>query len=214
MEENVGAKTKEQESPAAGPEQEAAFDKNQLIVGGFIFASIEDADFARAELKKIEYLEKKMNYHLPENILSTYNKVMESKMLKTPLGFNYLSRMQSKMQRAGIEKERINPIPIYTNFTPRVSGEVTEGIARQRIERRLKKEKSESDKLRSRYKHAISLCLLLCVLILAMFYITLNSDNPNIINYEQNLIDKYANWEQDLKERESIIREKERELER
>ena len=40
----------------------------------------------------------------------------------------------------------------------------------------------------------------------------MKSENPNILNYEQNLINKYAQWEQELSERESIIREKEREL--
>ena len=43
-------------------------------------------------------------------------------------------------------------------------------------------------------------------------YITINGSNPNIINYERVLQNKYSQWEQELIQRESVIREKEREL--
>ena len=45
-----------------------------------------------------------------------------------------------------------------------------------------------------------------------VFVITLNSDQPNILNYERNLQNKYASWEQELTQREQTVREKEREL--
>ena len=45
-----------------------------------------------------------------------------------------------------------------------------------------------------------------------MFMITLRSDNPNVLNYERALTDKYASWEQELTERERAVREKELEL--
>jgi len=192
---------------------QAADDKAKLTVGGFIFSSPEDAELARNELTKIEYLEKKMNYHMPENILVVYNKVLESKMLKTPLGIEYMHRMQAMMRKGGIDKERIAPIPVYTNFTAKGSGDLAEGIAKQRIERRLKKEKTESAKLKSLFHGALIACLFLSVLIGAMFYITLKSDNPNILNYENVILDRYATWEQELNERERIIREKERAFE-
>ena len=44
------------------------------------------------------------------------------------------------------------------------------------------------------------------------FIITLNSDQPNVLNYERNLQNKYATWEQELTQREQTVREKEREL--
>ena len=214
VEENSAAANNTINTNTASQEKniKAADDKANLTVGGFLFHTPEDAEVARAELNKIEYLEKKMNYHLPENILAVYNKVMESKMLKTPLGIHYLYRMQTHMHKVGIDQDRIAPIPVYQNFAPKVPGEVTEGIARQRIERRLKKEKSESQKMKTRFHGAIAACLILVGLVGLMFYVTLKSDNPNILNYEQNLINKYANWDQELTERERSIREKERRM--
>ena len=52
----------------------------------------------------------------------------------------------------------------------------------------------------------------LVVALVAMLIIALVSDNPNILNYERVLQDKYSSWEMDLKEREDAIRQKELEL--
>ena len=48
------------------------------------------------------------------------------------------------------------------------------------------------------------------ILVILLFAITLKSDNPNILNYEKALVNKYASWEQDLSERENKVREAER----
>lgn len=39
-----------------------------------------------------------------------------------------------------------------------------------------------------------------------MFAIALSSSNPNIINYERVLQDKYAGWAQELSSREEALR--------
>lgn len=54
--------------------------------------------------------------------------------------------------------------------------------------------------------------ILLGILVAAMFWITLNSNNPNILNYKRKITNEYASWEQDLTERENAIREKESSL--
>ena len=45
-----------------------------------------------------------------------------------------------------------------------------------------------------------------------MFAITLKSDNPNILNYKNAIVNQYASWEQELSEREKQLRQKENEL--
>lgn len=54
---------------------------------------------------------------------------------------------------------------------------------------------------------------LLVIAVAAMFYIATTSTNPNILNYEKSLVNKYAYWEQELSERENAVRERERALE-
>ena len=52
----------------------------------------------------------------------------------------------------------------------------------------------------------------LAAAVIAMFAVALNADQPNILNYENVIQNKYAAWEQELTEREQAIRQKELEL--
>jgi hypothetical protein len=58
----------------------------------------------------------------------------------------------------------------------------------------------------------IAINVLLALLIILMFVIAINSNQPNILNYRRILQNRYASWEQDLTQREQAIRDKEREL--
>ena len=50
------------------------------------------------------------------------------------------------------------------------------------------------------------------VVIAAMIYITLHSSNANVINYEVNLQDKYASWQEELQSQEESLNARERAL--
>ena len=61
-----------------------------------------------------------------------------------------------------------------------------------------KKKKDDAKKLNI----SIWINVILAVLVIAMFFIASTGSNPNILNYENALINKYAEWEQELRERE------------
>ncbi len=185
-------------------------DKNDLMVSGFVFASEEDAELARQECKKIEYLEKKMDYKMPENMLAVYNKILDGKLVQTPVGWDYLRKMQNQMIAEGIDASQISPIPLYSDFSRRFNNVgMDTGVVKQRVRTNKKEEK---DTYQKRFQKAVIVSIGLAALVLAMFYITLKSENPNMLNYEKALINKYSAWEQELKEREKAVKEKEMEL--
>ena len=45
-----------------------------------------------------------------------------------------------------------------------------------------------------------------------MFIIASTSDSDNILNYKRNVTNRYSSWEQDLTQREKVIREAEKKL--
>ncbi len=184
-------------------------DKNNLIVEGFAFPSEGDAELARQETQKVDYLEKRMNYKLPENMLAVYNKVLENKLIRTPVGWNYLRNIQVRMIAAGIKPEQIQPIPLFGVFETRIHNDESAGVAKQKIKSNKKKEKTELEKIRARFQAAAVLILILVILAAAMFLIMLQSDSPNIVNYEKAILNKYSAWEQELTDREHAVREKE-----
>ena len=66
--------------------------------------------------------------------------------------------------------------------------------------------------MKSKFIISILINLLLTIAVGGMFAIAMTNDQPNILNYERALVNKYATWEQELTEKENEIREREREL--
>lgn len=183
----------------------ADYKKDFRYVNGYQFAGEDDAELARQEEKKIAYLEQHMDYNQPNAVLKIYCKAVEERIFKTPIGFDYLRRVQDFLLSCeGITPDMVPPIKLFVNFKPRLRE--TSNPARNRV--RAPKQKNKVSPL------IISVLLNagLIVLVLLMFFIAQDSSNPNILNYENMLNNKYASWEEELSDREKVIREKEREL--
>lgn len=181
-------------------------DKENLQMSGYRFGSLEDAEAAGEEARKITYFKEKTKGKSPHMILALYDKLLDEKVFKTPVGWEYLKELQESLKKTGISEEEIRPISFYVNFAYKTGDELDHVRARQRI-RPAKKKRNVS-------ALQISACvnILLAALVLAMFVITLKSDNPNILNYRQAITNEYASWEQELTERENKVREKEQSL--
>lgn len=65
---------------------------------------------------------------------------------------------------------------------------------------------------RGMLRFSIAVNIFLLIVAIGMAVITLMDNQPNIINYENKIVDKYAEWEQGLKEREETIKQREQEL--
>lgn len=174
------------------------------VVAGFSFSTEKDAALAAQEQKKIAYLEGRIHYDNPTEILNVYQKFIQERIFKTPVGILYLQHLQEFLRGCEeISEEEIPPIPLYKNYE--VELRETTSPARKRVAPP-KKKKSIA------FPVSVILNIILVIAIIAMFAITLNADQPNVLNYEKVLINRYASWEQELTEREQVIREKEREL--
>lgn len=179
-------------------------EKRTLTVGGYHFKTAEDAGLAKLERQKIEYIEKRLNYDRPEDVLAVYGKAVENRTFQTPVGIKYLEKLHRYLEDNETIDTQIQPIPLNTNFSRRIREQASPARSRINPDR-------TEDKLKSRFRISVLINIVLLLMVAAMFYITLQSDNPNVLNYEKALTNKYASWEQELKEREKKIREAERE---
>lgn len=187
--------------------------QQERTVGDFLFFTERDAQLAKEEQKKIEYLEARIDYTRPDSILYVYNKAIQERIFKTPIGLAYLKNLRGfLLQQKAVSPESVREIPLYITF----DGEIRETPAAVRPKVRPSAAKSaerqKAEKHRFWFTISVIGNMLLVLAICAMFSISLKSDNPNIINYKTNLINRYASWEQELTERENAVREKEREL--
>ncbi len=174
------------------------------IAGGFRFLSEEDAALARHELKKVQYLERHLDYQSISTIFQIYAKAVQDRTFQTPEGLAFVSKLRQKLLDSGIEEDALEPIAVYYDITPRRLGD---GYALLK-----KPEPKKEEEKPGRLRTSIILNVVLALLVAAMFALAMTGNNPNILNYKRALEDRYAEWEQDLTERENALREKELEL--
>ena len=175
---------------------------NDLRVDEFLFTTVEDATLAAEEKKKVAYLQKNMDMKVPQNVLAVYNKANRDRIFKTPVGLSYLIELRNYLLHLGVPEDKLDPVQLYANYEPKPKDR-SESIKNRMIQ-------AKRNELRKNLRISVLLNILLALAIVAMFAITLNSDNPNMLNYEQALINKYSAWEQELTEWESELRERDR----
>lgn len=178
-------------------------------IEGYIFYTEKDARLAELERKKIEYLKEKMDYSKPDSILKVYDKAVSERVFKTPIGVEFLREMQDFLTKCPeIPNQDIQPIPLFAIYDNEMREHPAPARNRVKPSEKPAKKNSKGQVLGI----SIVLNIVLAIAVAAMFYITINSDQPNILNYEKAITNRYASWEQELTEREKAVREKEREL--
>ncbi len=184
-------------------------DKRKFMVGGYEFTSKEDAQIAKDELNAIKYVSSKTNSKDPRQVYGLYNKIIERKLFSTQIGMNYLKSLQTFLYKSSeIPNDKIQPIPINTDTQDEIN------IRRERSE--FKSELRDLSIKVARYKNNFTrvmiINVILVIIIVAMFIILNTSSNPNIINYEVNLQNKYAQWQEQLQSQEQSLNARENEL--
>lgn len=183
--------------------------KKGIIIEGFCFTDEKVAQQAKREADGVRYIKENTDMENPEMVLQLYHKLITEQLFETPIGIGFLKELRDYLAAApGIEEQELDTIP-------------TEVLLQEAEVRNAKREKT-ADRARMEKKlvqvkknlrTSMMVNLFLILVIIGMLIVTLTSDQPNIINYENKLIDKYAQWQQELEEREQAVKEKEQELE-
>lgn len=184
-------------------------EKADWVVDGFQFGTQQDAELAQTELLRIERLEEKLDYQNYEMVRAVYKKALNNRVFKTPVGYDFLKKLRGILQEDPMQDEEIDNIPVYGVYSMRESASQT--MERIQASRRPVKKEMPKQEFFSR-KTSILVNIGLLALVIVMFVISTTSSKPTVLNYERVLQNRYAEWEQQLSEREQVIREKEREL--
>lgn len=181
-------------------------DKTDWIVEGFQFGTEQDANLAKNEKLRVERLEEKMDYNNPDMIYAVYKKAVENRVFKTPVGYEFLKKLQRILKENPDFEDKVQDIPVQGVYNLRES--TSPAAARIRVSQVKPKPTKKAIGLRT----SLFVNAVLLLLIALMFYISMNSSNPTVLNYERAVQNRYSEWEKELSERENAVREKEREL--
>lgn len=183
-------------------------DKTDWVVNGFQFGTLRDAELAQNEQLRIERLEEKLDYQNYEMVNAVYKKAINNRVFRTPVGYDFLKRLQGILQADPLPDEEVANIPVYGVYSMRESA--NPAIEKIQASRKPVKVKQKQEFFSRKTSILVNIGLL--ILVIVMFVISTTGSKPTVLNYEKVLQNRYAEWERQLSDREQVIREKEKEL--
>lgn len=192
--------------------------------GGFVFRTKKEAELAQREIEGTKYLRQKLDMENPNAVFSIYQNLIEQDLFETPVGYCFLKELRDYLLMIpAISNEEVLAIPIRYPQTEEEEKKQKKEQKKeeQRKERQREKEKAKNKKeqkkedknYKGRCQFFMVTSLILLISVVSMMLLAATSDNVNILNYENKLIDKYSSWEQELEEREQAVKEQEQALE-
>ena len=192
--------------------------------GGFVFRTKKEAELAQREIEGTKYLRQKLDMENPNAVFSIYQNLIEQDLFETPVGYCFLKELRDYLLMIPvISNEEVLAIPIRYPQTEEEEKKQKKEQKKeeQRKERQKGKEKAKNRKeqkkegknYKGRCQFFMVTSLILLISVVSMMLLAATSDNVNILNYENKLIDKYSSWEQELEEREQAVKEQEQALE-
>lgn len=184
--------------------------------GGFVFRTKKEAELAQREIEGTKYLRQKLDMENPNAVFSIYQNLIEQDLFETPVGYCFLKELRDYLLMIpAISNEEVLAIPIRYPQTEEEEKKQKKEQKKeeQRKERQREKEKAKNKKeqkkegknYKGRCQFFMVTSLILLISVVSMMLLAATSDNVNILNYENKLIDKYSSWEQELEEREQAV---------
>ncbi len=180
--------------------------KDRFVLNGYAYDTKAEWEEAKKEEESIRYIRAKTDLNNPETILKVYTGLVEKRTLITPVGTEFLKELRGDIVRSGkLSEDEVPGIPVTL---PRKKGRRAEAFAAESES----KNKVLADYYCGKLRNLRIITAVLVLVIAAMFAITVFLPNSPLHSAEQQLQDKYADWEQQLTRRESEIRQREQEL--
>ena len=174
---------------------------NAFTVDGFSFDNEDLYKEAKKEAEGVRYMKSRVNLQYPDRVLTIYQRMIAQRMFQTQIGYAYLHELQDYLYTMPqIPNDEIPPIPVRSTVKVADAAGTTEAL------------REENKKSQRAFRWSVIINFFAAAVILVMFAIAMSSSSPTVLNYENELQNKYAGWEQELKEREAAVLQKERML--
>ncbi len=171
-------------------------ENGKFVFQGFTFDNEKSVLEAKKEAEAIEYLKAKTDLSNPEMMLRLYNKLLDRNTMETEVGIAFLMELREKIIDSGVIADNLlRPVPEVRRETGKFVKK-----EKQRSLSRIAKVERENTGL----KIAV---MFMTGVIIAMFVIVLTGKrSPLAIKYEEELINKYSYWSEQLGAKEDQLR--------
>lgn len=180
----------------------------KISIEHFSFESREDYDRAEKEMEFIERIRENVDLTLGENAHKVYIKAVDSKMFQTVFGYLFLLEL-----RQTIEKNGVVPLEELEDIPVKVSENTGQDVLQEHAyrENRFRRLYEGQRILNRKFKIIIAALVILItgfvVINFRMEYSIFTYFTNYKANMEEELINKYEYWQNDLEEREKKLQE-------
>lgn len=188
---------------------------NKYTIGDYSFSNKADYERALKEKEAISYIVANTNMADMKSVLKVYNRSVEKKSFQTVLGLEFVRNMRKNLINSGlVSEDTIQTVPV----PPAGGGN------KPKADNSFAQDAAEKYKLAYENEHAgrtirNMVIVFLVVIIGAMMFITYNS-KYSVFTYftdykadmENELVDKYQEWRNQLEEKEKELNEREKAL--
>lgn len=183
---------------------------------GFAFSNQALMEKAVKEAEGIRYVKMKTDMQNPEMVYKLYCQMVGQQVFETPVGYAYLYELQEYLKsNPSIINEEIPGIPVIfpEEYTSKNKSKSENALKSTKTKTKIvRKIKVQNLDYKAWFRTSFFISVVLLLIVIGMFAVTATSDNINILNYENALIEKYENWETKLNEKEERLRERENAL--
>lgn len=189
-------------------------DKNssKYTISDYSFSNKNDYERALKEKETISYIVANTNMADMKSVLKVYNRAVEKKSFQTVLGLEFVKNMRKSLINSGIvSDDTIQAVPVPpASAKPKPAGEnITAGMAE-------KYKLAYENERAGRIIRNMAIVFLIAVIGI-MIFITYNSKYSVFTyftdyktNMENELIDKYQDWKNQLEAKENELNEREK----
>lgn len=174
-----------------------------FYVDGFAFSKKEEYNLALREHRNIQSIKTKMNMQNKDSVLNVYNKLAGKGILITPVGLSFMRELREiLLVQFGMEETELAMIKVVDSSSQAKTKE------QFTLEQVVKDNQKKAGTIRT-----LKIFLAgMIIVIIGMFAINMFLPNSGYINTENKILNQYSSWEEELKQREAAVKEKEEAL--
>lgn len=179
-------------------------------IGSFIFESREAYDRAAEEAEFIKKIREKADISNPKTALKVYNKSVADKLFDTVIGYNFLYELRKHIIDSGLVSDNtLAEIPVK-GVTKQQSDTMPERPAHEgRFQRLYEGQRLLNKKMKIALAALIILLVGFVVINFKLEYSIFTYFTDYKSTMEEELIDKYEKWEEELISREKALNKNE-----
>ena len=167
---------------------------------GHTFDNEKQMRQAEKEAEVVDYLRARTNFNNLDQVMKVYHRILDKNIIETVIGIEFLMELRGRLVKSGMfTEEQIRSVPLLPE---------AQKMQKRAEERKKSDQKSHLETLQKQNRILKVVTFFLTVLVIAMFVVTLTGKrSPLAVVYEEQIVNQYASWADELTEREQRLRE-------